>query len=50
MTKCAKMTCMANINYELPEDLHKALKIRAAQEGITLKDLIVRLLREGLGH
>jgi hypothetical protein len=37
-----------NINYQLPDDLHRALKIRAAEEGITLKALIIRLLSEGL--
>lgn len=36
------------INYELPDDLHRALKIRAAEEGVTLKELIIRLLTEGL--
>lgn len=38
-----------NINYELPDDLHRALKIRAAELGITLKELIIRLLEDGLG-
>jgi plasmid stability protein len=37
-----------NINYELPEDLHRALKIRAAEKGITLKDLILEYLQAGL--
>lgn len=36
------------IHYELPDDLHRALKVRAAQEGITLKELIIRLLTAGL--
>lgn len=39
---------MAIIHYELPDDLHRALKVRAAQEGITLKALIIRLLSEGV--
>lgn len=38
------------IHYEIPDDLHRALKIRAAEEGITLKALIVRYLTEGLTH
>jgi len=38
-----------NINYELPDELHKALKVRAAEEGITLKELIIRLLTDALG-
>lgn len=39
---------MVSINYEIPEDLHRALKVRAAEEGVTLKDLILRYLAEGL--
>jgi plasmid stability protein len=39
---------MVSINYEIPDDLHRQLKIRAAEEGVTLKDLIVRYLEEGL--
>lgn len=31
---------MAQLNYEIPDELHKALKVKAAQEGVTLKDLI----------
>lgn len=34
-----------NINYEIPDDLHRALKVKAAQEGKTLKALIIELLR-----
>lgn len=37
-----------NINYTIPDDLHRALKIRAAEEGVTLKELIIQLLTEGL--
>ena len=33
-----------NVNYEIPDDLHRALKVRAAEEGVTLKALIIRLL------
>jgi plasmid stability protein len=40
---------MAIIHYELPDDLHRALKIRAAEEGVTLKALIIRFLELGLG-
>ena len=36
------------IHYEIPDDLHRELKVRAAQEGVTLKELIVRYLTEGL--
>lgn len=37
-----------NVNYEIPDDLHRALKMTAAAEGITLKLLIIRLLDVGL--
>lgn len=37
-----------NVNYQIPDDLHRALKIRAAELGITLKQLILDLLRAGL--
>ena len=33
------------INIELPEELHTALKVRAAVEGITLKQLIINILK-----
>jgi plasmid stability protein len=39
---------MGRIHYELPDDLHRELKARAALEGVTLKDLIIRFLTEGL--
>ena len=40
---------MANINLrDVPEDLHRRAKARAAMEGVTLKQLILRLLEEYL--
>jgi plasmid stability protein len=33
-----------NINYPIPDSLHQALKVRAAQKGVTLKDLIIGYL------
>lgn len=33
----------------ISEDLHKAVKIRIAQEGISLKDYIVNLIQSDLG-
>ena len=35
------------INYELPDDLHRALKAQAAMQGITLKEYIIALLLAG---
>ena len=37
-----------NVNYDIPDDLHRALKVRAAEQGLTLKDLIIQLLTEAL--
>lgn len=39
-----------NINYELPDLLHKALKIEAARQGVTLKQLVIDALRLGIGE
>jgi hypothetical protein len=33
---------------DFPEDLHTALKVRAALEKMTMKDLIIRYSQEGL--
>jgi hypothetical protein len=38
------------INYEINEMLHRALKTQAAFEGITLKEVILRYLAEGLAQ
>lgn len=37
-----------NINYTIPNDLHRALKIQAAREGLTLKELITQWLNDHL--
>ncbi|MBN1792602.1 toxin-antitoxin system HicB family antitoxin [Candidatus Woesearchaeota archaeon] len=37
---------MPNINIEIPEEIHKKIKIIAASEGIPLKELIVKALEE----
>jgi plasmid stability protein len=39
---------MKRVPVEMPEDIHEELKVRAARMRITLKDLIVRILREGM--
>lgn len=39
---------MANIRYDLPDDLHWNLKRRAADERITLKDLVTKALQQYL--
>lgn len=35
-------------NIQLPDDLHRALKAAAANQALSLKDLIIQILREGL--
>jgi predicted HicB family RNase H-like nuclease len=37
---------MVNINIEVPEEIHKKIKILAATKGVSLKDLIVESLEE----
>jgi len=37
---------VVNVNIELPDDLHKQLKLLAVLSGTTFKDLFVRLLDE----
>jgi len=40
---------VATINLrDVPDDLHRKAKARAAMEGITLKQLVLRLLEEYL--
>ena len=40
---------MATINIRnVPDDLHRKAKVRAAMEGVSLKQLILRLLEEYL--
>lgn len=35
---------MATLNYEIPDDLHRQLKAKAALEGLTLKQLVINIL------
>jgi predicted DNA binding CopG/RHH family protein len=37
------------ITVRISEDLHKAVKIRIAQEGVSLKDYVVNLIQSDLG-
>ena len=37
---------MTNINIEIPEDLHKKIKIEAVKKDSTIKDLIIKTLEE----
>ena len=33
---------------DFPEELHRAAKVRAAQEGVSMKDIIIRAVTEYL--
>jgi len=35
---------MGNINIDIPEELHRELRIQAAIQGITLKELVITTL------
>ncbi|MFH0869854.1 MAG: hypothetical protein V1866_02250 [archaeon] len=37
-----------NINIELPDEVHKRIKILSAMEGIPLKDVIIRALEKSV--
>jgi len=37
---------MANINIEIPPDLHKSLKMKAIETDCTLKDCIILILEQ----
>jgi len=39
---------MAQIRYEIPDAIHRALKARAAMEGVTIRELLTRLIAAGL--
>jgi predicted HicB family RNase H-like nuclease len=39
---------MTNINIEIPDELHKKVKIQCAVEELTLKDFIVKTLEQRL--
>lgn len=43
------MVRMGQIRTTLPDDIHKALKARAALDGVTIGEMLIRLLREALG-
>jgi hypothetical protein len=37
---------VGSINYEIPEDLHRELKVIAARQGATLKAVVIAALRD----
>ena len=41
---------MVNINLEVPNEIHKKIKILSAMQGIPLKNLIVKTLEESVNE
>jgi predicted HicB family RNase H-like nuclease len=37
---------MVAVNYDIPDELHRRCKIAAAQQGVTLRDFLLRALEE----
>ena len=37
---------MVNINFSIPAELHKKLKIKAATQGITLKEFVINSIQK----
>tara|TARA_Y100000031_G_C8047787_1_gene304720 strand:- start:480 stop:596 length:117 start_codon:yes stop_codon:yes gene_type:complete len=37
---------MPNINIEIPDELHKRLKITSAKKGVSLKERVIELLKK----
>jgi hypothetical protein len=40
---------LVNLNIDIPDEVHKALKLRAIKEDRTLKEMIVSKLEEEIG-
>jgi predicted HicB family RNase H-like nuclease len=39
---------LVNINIEVPDEIHKKIKILSAMQGIAIKELIVKALEESV--
>ena len=37
---------MVNINIQIPDELHKKLKLKAVEKEITIKDQIIRIIEK----
>lgn len=42
------MKMVANMNYSVPDDLHRRAKAAAALEGVSLKDFLLRALEDAV--
>jgi len=41
---------MSNINIEIPDDLHKKIKLEAVKEEISLKEFIIKSLKKSMDN
>jgi predicted HicB family RNase H-like nuclease len=41
---------MVNVNIEVPDEIHKRIKILSAMQGIAIKDIIIKALEESVEH
>ena len=41
---------MVNINIEVPDEIHKKIKILSAIEGTPIKELIIQALEDSVKH
>jgi predicted DNA binding CopG/RHH family protein len=41
---------LVNINIEVPDEIHKRIKILSAMQGIPIKELIVKALEENINE
>lgn len=48
--KATTMQTLARIHYEIPDDLHREVKAKAALEGKTLKQYLIDTLSLSVGH
>ncbi|MFH1589473.1 MAG: hypothetical protein ABIB43_02815 [archaeon] len=39
---------MTNINIELPDEIHKIIKLEAVKQDSTIKELVIKTLKEDL--
>ena len=39
---------MANINIQIPDELHKKIKLNAVKKDISIKDYIIQILQDSL--
>lgn len=41
---------MANVNIEIPDELHKQIKLESVKSETTIKELIIKAISEGVNE